>query len=50
MENKNQAPRCEATKKGDIPPVPAPRFHEWRENVAPDSMGFDGLEGPTDET
>lgn len=49
-KNNTQLPGCEATKRGDIPPVPPTQFHEWRENVDPDSMGFDGLEGPTDET
>lgn len=50
MENKNNPPRCEATKRGEIPPVNPTLFHVWREAVDPDSMGFDGKEGPTDET
>lgn len=50
MERNNNYPRCEATKRGEVPPQTPTLFHKWREAVDPDSMGFDGTEGPENET
>lgn len=38
------APKCEATKVGLVPPADPAEFEAWRNSLDPDSMGFDGME------
>lgn len=42
-------PKCEATKKGFIPPTDPEEFEKWREGLDPDMMGFDGVEVNEDD-
>lgn len=42
-------PNCEATKRGMTPPTDPKEFEEWRKNLDPDMMGFDGAEVDTND-
>lgn len=44
------APKCEATKAGLVPPTDPAEFEAWRNSIDPDSMGFDGMEVVDDGT
>lgn len=41
MAEYKNLPKCEATKRGMIPPEDEKEFEKWRKSLDPDMMGFD---------